>query len=119
MMAEAEEKPIVHLVFWKLNGSTVDAKKIQADTIIEAFLALKNKIEGLLKLEIGQNCVDHPDAWDISFYMVFASPALLDLYQANPMHLDIKKLVGPMRLDRGQVDFELDFNASLNLKEII
>ena len=49
----------------------------------------------------------------------FASPALLDLYQANPMHLDIKKLVGPMRSDRGQVDFELDFNASLNLKEII
>lgn len=87
-------------------------QKIQADTIIEAFLALKNKIEGLLKLEIGQNCVDHPDAWDISVYMVFASPAFLDLYQANPMHLDIKKLIRPMRLDRGQVDFALDFNGS-------
>lgn len=117
MMAGA--KPIVHLVFWKLSGSTIDAKKLQADTIIEAFLALKNEIEGLLKLEIGQNCVDHPDAWDISVYMVFASPAFLDLYQTHPMHLDIKKLVGPMRLDRGQVDFELDLNASLNLKEII
>lgn len=108
----AEEKPIVHLVFWKLNGSNVDAKKMQADTIIDAFLALRNKIEGLLKLEIGQNCVDHTEAWDISVYIVFASPAFLDLYQTHPMHLEIKKMIGPMRLDRGQVDFELDINDS-------
>jgi Stress responsive A/B Barrel Domain len=103
-------KAVVHLVFWKLNGATVEEKKSQADKIIEAFHAMKNKIDGLMKLEVGQNCVVHPDAWDVSAYMVFASAMFLESYQTHPLHLDIKKLVGPMRLDRGQVDFELGFN---------
>ncbi len=108
MMAAAS--PIVHLVFWKLNGETAEMKQSQASKIIEAFLTLKTKIDGLMKLEIGRNCVDHPDAWDVSVYMVFSSLTLLEAYQTHPMHLDIKKLVGPMRLDRGQVDFELNPN---------
>lgn len=100
-------KPIVHLVFWKLNGTTDEEKKSQANKIIEAFHALKNKIDGLMKLEVGQNCVDHPDAWDVSVYMVFASAVFLASYQKHPLHLGIKKLVGPLKLHRGQVDFEL------------
>ena len=107
-----ETKPMVHLVFWKLNGPTAEEKKNQANQIIQAFLSLKNKMEGLLRLEVGQNCIEHSDAWDISVYMVFESAAMLELYQSHPMHLDIKRLVGPMRLDRGQVDFELMVNET-------
>lgn len=103
----AELNPIAHLVFWKLNGATDDEKKVQANKIIEAFQALKSKIDGLIRLDVGKNCIDHPDAWDVSVYMVFASPVFLESYQIHPLHLDIKKLVGPMRLNRGQVDFEL------------
>ena len=117
MMAQAN--PIVHLVFWKLNGNTVEVTKTQANKIIEAFQAMKNEIEGLLKLEVGQNCIDHPDAWDVSVYMVFKAVAFLESYQTHPMHLDIKRLVGPMRLDRGQLDFEIDLDETPSLKEAI
>ena len=104
--------PIVHLVFWKLNGATTDDKASQAGQIIEAFRALPSKVDGLMKVQVGQNCVDHSDAWDVSVYMVFSSAALLASYQTHPMHLAIKQLVGPMRLERGQVDFELDFTET-------
>lgn len=110
-------KPIAHLVFWKLNGQTPEAKKIQARKIIQAFLSLKNKIDGLLRLEVGQNSIDHPDAWDISVSMVFESAAMLHLYQTHPCHLDIKQLVGPMKLARGQVDYELTIDEINTWKE--
>ena len=100
--------PIVHLVFWKLNGATMDDKATQAGQIIEAFRALPPKVDGLMSVQVGQNCIDHPDARDVSVYMVFSSAASLSSYQTHPMHLAIKQLVGPMRLERGQVDFELE-----------
>ena len=100
--------PIVHLVFWKLNGTTNGDKTSQADQIIAAFRALPPKVDGLMSVQVRQNCIDHPDAWDVSVYMLFSSAASLASYQAHPMHLAIKQLVGPMRLERGQVDFELD-----------
>ena len=108
----AQEKPIVHLVFWKLNGNTDELKQSQSKDIIQAFRSMKNEIHGLLQLEVGQNCIEHPDAWDVSVFMVFQSRACLLSYQTHPIHLNIKRWVGPMRLDRGQVDFEIDLDES-------
>jgi hypothetical protein len=105
-------KPIVHMVFWKLNGQTVDIKNTQAHQIMDAFWGLKHNIDGLLRLEVGQNCIEHPDAWDISVNMVFESLTALEHYQTHPLHLAIKQLVGPMRLHRGQIDFEMPVDVS-------
>lgn len=105
-----KSSPVAHIVFWKLNGHSAEAKKMQANQIIEAFLSLKNQIDGLLLLTAGQNFIDHPDAWDVSVYMEFESFAFLSQYQRHPLHLDIKQLIGPMRLERAQVDFEIGTN---------
>ena len=48
-----------------------------------------------------------PDAWDLALSMVFASRADLEAYNAHPAHRQIKTLMGPMRLARCQVDFEM------------
>ena len=103
----SQNKPVAHIVAWRLNGLDQAEKSSQAITIKKAFEELINKVPGLHTLEIGQNIVENPDAWDVSAYMVFDSLASLEAYQSHPAHLEIKKLVGPMRLERCQVDFEL------------
>jgi len=100
-------KPIAHIVTWRLNGQDLEEKTAQAVQIKQAFKVLKNQVPGLTQLEVGHNIVENPDAWDIAAYMVFESLESLVEYQSHPAHLEIKKLVGPMRLDRCQVDFEL------------
>lgn len=103
----AKPKPIAHIVAWRLNGQDQAEKISQAIMIKRAFEGLKHKVPGLRTLEVGHNIVDNHDAWDVSAYMVFDSIDFLFEYQSHPAHLDIKKLVGPMRLERCQVDFEL------------
>jgi hypothetical protein len=45
--------------------------------------------------------------------MRFKNRAALEAYSDHPAHLEIKRLVGPMRMERKQVDFEL--NTAPNL----
>lgn len=73
--------------------------------MVQAFEALRTQIPGLLRMEVGANVIEAPDAWDVALYMVFASRDALDAYQTHPGHLKIKTLVGPMRSDRVQADF--------------
>ena len=98
---------IVHIVMWRLNGATADAKNQQAADIVEAFEQTRDSIPGLLRMEVGRNIHDGQDDWDIALYMAFESRQHLEGYQSHPAHLAIKQLVGPMRLSRGQVDFQL------------
>jgi len=98
---------IVHIVMWRLNGASADTKNRQAADIVEAFEQTRASIPGLLRMEVGRNIHNGADDWDIALYMAFESRHHLECYQSNPAHLAIKKLVGPMRLSRGQVDFQL------------
>lgn len=98
--------PIVHIVNWRLNGASVEERSDQAARITAAFEAARSQVSGLLRLEVGRNIIDAPDAWDLAAVMLFESRAALDAYQTHPSHLAIKALVGPMRSARGQIDFE-------------
>lgn len=98
---------IAHVVTWRLNGMDPTARRQQAARMVQAFEATRPDVDGLLQMHIGANAIEAPDAWDVALYMVFASRAHLDAYQMHPSHLAIKKLVGPMRAARAQVDFEI------------
>ncbi len=106
-MQSQASKAIAHIVTWRLNGATVDERADQAQRIVEAFQKTSSAIPGLLRMEVGANVIDAADAWDLALNMVFSSRADLQAYQSHPAHLAIKALVGPMRLARAQVDFEL------------
>lgn len=97
--------PVAHIVTWRLNGATPQARRQQADRVAQAFEALRAEVPGLLRMEVGANLSDAPDAWDVALCMVFASVADLRRYETHPAHLEIKALVGPMRAQRGQADF--------------
>ena len=98
--------PLVHIVLWRMNGTTVQERLSQAKSAAEAFEATRGHIEGVLDMQVGVNVVDAPDAWDLALCMRFESKAALDTYQNHPAHLEIKKIIGPMRMERKQVDFE-------------
>ncbi len=100
-------KATAHIVMWRLNGADAAAKKQQARMIVDAFEASRGEVPGLLRMELGPNIIEAQDAWDLALCMVFATPADLHAYQSNPAHLRIKALVGPMRSERGQIDFEI------------
>lgn len=97
--------PIAHIVTWRLNGATVQERNVQALQVVQAFEAARADITGLLRMEVGANMIDSPQAWDVALYMVFASRAHLQSYQTHPSHLRIKSLMAPMKADRGQADF--------------
>jgi Stress responsive A/B Barrel Domain len=98
---------IAHIVTWRLNGASAQERADQARRIVEAFKATQQQVPGLQRMDIGPNVIGAADAWDLGLYMVFASRADLEAYQALPAHLAIKALMGPMRSARAQVDFEL------------
>ncbi len=97
--------PIAHIVTWRLNGVTAQERSVQAQQVVQVFEAARAEIAGLLRMEVGANVIDSPQAWDVALYMVFASHADLQAYQAHPGHLRIKTWMASMKADRGQVDF--------------
>jgi hypothetical protein len=92
---------------WRMNGATANERLAQARTAAAAFEATRGTIAGVLDMQVGVNVVDAPDAWDLALSMRFENRAALAAYGDDPAHLEIKKLVGPMRMERKQVDFEL------------
>lgn len=98
---------MVHMVMWKLNGATTQARQAQAQALVQAFEATRGKVPGLLRMEVGANLIETADAYDLALCMVFESRQALEAYNAHPEHLKIKKMMGPMRLARSQVDFEI------------
>ena len=104
---------IVHIVMWRMNAATADERLSQARTAAAAFEATRGTISGVLDMQVGVNVVDAPEAWDLALSMRFKNRAALEAYSDHPAHLEIKRLVGPMRMERKQVDFEL--NTAPNL----
>ena len=98
---------INHLVMWKLNGATPAERRAQAARMVQAFETARSQMPGLLRLEVGGNLIEATDAWDLALSTVFAARADLEAYNVHPAHLQIKALMGPMRLARCQVDFEI------------
>ena len=101
------DRPLAHIVTWRMNGATPQERAAQADRTVQAFEAARHDVPGLLRMEVGRNIVASPDAWDVALYMVFATRTDLEAYQSHPAHLQIKALVAPMRAARGQADFEV------------
>lgn len=98
---------MAHMVMWKLGGATAQERRDRALDLVQGFEALRGKVPGLLRLEVGANVIDAANASDLALYMVFESRQALDAYSAHPEHLQIKAVMAPLRVARSQADFEL------------
>lgn len=99
---------VKHIVFWRLKKELSAAERQQAYERIKAgFEALPGKIPGLLKLEIGLDFSQGPDAADLVLYSEFDTPASLSGYEAHALHHALAPMVREVRIERRVGDYEV------------
>ena len=95
---------IKHIVMWRLKEK--DPKNANARMIKQKLEALRDRIPGMLKIEVGIDFSCTSDSSDVVLYSEFESRDALDLYQSHPEHEAIKPLVMNLRIERRVVDYE-------------
>ena len=99
---------IKHIVFWRLNeGAYGNDKHMNARILKEKLLAMKGKVNGLLKIEVGFDFSNEKDSCDIVLYTEFRNKEALHQYQIHPDHEAIKKWLSEVRYERRVVDYEV------------
>jgi Stress responsive A/B Barrel Domain len=100
---------IKHIVFWRLNESAYgNDKKTNAQILRDKLLAMKDKVEGLIKIEVGFDFSNENDSCDVVLYSEFENKEALHRYQIHPNHEEIKKWLSEVRYERRVVDYEVN-----------
>lgn len=98
---------IKHIVLWRLNESAYgNDKQTNASILKEKLLAMKDKVDGLLKVEVGFDFSNEKDSCDVVLYSEFENKEALHLYQIHPDHEEIKKWLRDVRFERRVIDYE-------------
>ncbi len=99
---------IKHIIFLRLNESAYgNDKKANAQIFKEKILAIKGKVTGLIKVEVGFDFSNEKDSSDVVLYSEFESKEALHQYQIHPDHEDLKKWLSEVRYERRVVDYEI------------
>ena len=99
---------IKHIVFWRLNESAYGSDKhTNAKILKEKLLAMKGKVESLLKIEVGLDFSNEKDSCDVVLYSEFENKEALHRYQVHPDHEAIKKWLSEVRYERRVVDYKV------------
>ncbi|MCW8823974.1 MAG: Dabb family protein [Ignavibacteriaceae bacterium] len=97
-----------HIVLWRLNENAYgNDKQKNAQILKEKLLAMKGKVDGLLKIEVGFDFSNEKDSCDVVLYSEFSSKEALHRYQIHPDHQDIKKWINDVRYERRVIDYEI------------
>lgn len=98
-----------HIVFWRLNDSAYgNDKHTNAKILKEKLFAMKDKVDGLIKIEVGFDFSDEKDSCDVALYSEFENKEALHQYQIHPNHEEIKKWLSDVRYERRVVDYEVN-----------
>lgn len=92
---KSKEGPLQHVVIFKFKETS---SKNSVDSVVNAFVGLKDKISVIKKLEWGLN--DSPENWHQGFthcfILTFNNKYDRDtVYQKHQAHLDFQKILGP------------------------
>jgi len=98
---------IHHVVMWRLQDET---KRTHMAALTEQMHALaaamRTTVPGLLRLHFGDNRAAAPDAADLLLYSEFESWHALAGYETHPLHVQLRGLIAPLRIERRVVDYE-------------
>ncbi|MFM0047682.1 Dabb family protein [Paraburkholderia sediminicola] len=108
---------IRHIVMWRVRGETPHERQEARRLVKESFEALRGRIPGMLRLEVGldSSAVDY--ACDAVLVTEFDSLAALDAYATHPEHLRVRERLGDIRTARFQVDYPIDPMADAERQE--
>ena len=98
---------VKHLVMWRLRDFERGGDLADKHRILDAVAAMRTGIAGLKAVEIGINRRRAGDAADLALYTEFESWSALQDYEAHPLHEELKRLIGPLRVERRVVDYEV------------
>ncbi len=99
---------IRHIVVWRLKPEVRQGGSIQNLERIHAVLAaLRAGVPGLQRLELGVNEAKSADAGDLVMISEFDSWEALRGYEGHELHDQLRALIGPMRIERRVVDYEV------------
>ncbi len=98
---------VKHIVAWRLkpeaHGCTAGEN---ARAIKEKLEALRGRIPGMLKMEVGLDFSREETSSEVVLYSEFESRAALDAYQIHPEHEAVKSFILEARSERRLVDYE-------------
>lgn len=95
---------IKHIVTFKLSG-TPDQRHDVAKRFKEALMALPEKIDVLVSMEVGIN--ENPaEEWDVVLTAVVPTMADVDTYAKHPAHVAAASLLAGHKAARACVDYE-------------
>ena len=98
---------IKHIVFWRLNETAYgNNKNVNAQLLKDKLLAMRDKVDGLIKIEVGFDFSNEKDSCDVVLYSEFETKEALHKYQTHPEHQAIKKWLGEVRFERRVIDYE-------------
>lgn len=97
---------IRHVVMWRLKDTP--NKAANAVRIKQLLEGLRDKIPGLLKIEVGIDFSAAETSADVVLLSEFADLAALEIYQRHPLHVQMKPEIGSMTAERRMVDHKID-----------
>ena len=98
---------VKHIVFWRLKAEAHGQPAAEnARVIKEKLEALRGRIPGMLKIEVGLDFSRTDASCDLALYSEFESRAALDAYQSHPEHKAVMPFILEARAERRLVDYE-------------
>jgi len=99
---------VKHIVAWRLKPEAHGRSAAEnARAIKEKLEALRGRIPGMLKIEVGLDFSREETSSDVVLYSEFESRAALDAYQVHPEHEAVKPFILEARAERRLVDYEI------------
>jgi len=100
---------VVHIVAWRLLDSALgNGKAANARLLREKLEALRGRIPGLLRLEVGLDFSATANSSDVVLVSAFESREALAAYQIHPEHKAVVAFASQIVSERRLVDYETD-----------
>ena len=99
---------IRHIVMWKFRRDLEETPQQIAAEMKSRLEGLNGKIEGLLRAEVGINLKESASSFDAVLTADFPSWEAMEAYKVNPLHVVISDYCKSRRLERVDVDYQID-----------
>ncbi len=100
---------VKHIVAWRLQEASLgNDKAANARLLREKLEALRGRIAGLRRLEVGFDFSATANSADVVLVTEFESRAALDAYQIHPEHQAVAAFVSQIVTERRLIDYEAD-----------
>jgi quinol monooxygenase YgiN len=100
---------IKHIIVWRLKPEAHGNPAAENARLIKQKLeALRGRIPGLLKIEVGIDISRGGESGDLVLYSEFADEQALEAYKVHPEHKAVFPFIAAARADRIIVDYVTD-----------